>query len=200
MVRSIQLVTVFVFAFSAATVQLQAGVMVDITNDGSGGVRFEWVGQVDSLAGLTLDPFPGPSPNQIGSGNGGFFFVGDGSSVRVPSGYSGFSGILNQPSFSFSNFIDGPSFHPGVGTSDGKIFFPDNYVLGTMFSGSASHSSGELTTFLPSRVTWDGGREFFEININQGGVNPSVPEPTTLAIFSFGALGMVGIRRRRPAA
>ena len=178
--------------FSCFCAQSEAGIIVNISNNGSGGIDFSWSGQVNSVAGLSDNGSSSYSNNQLGNAGsfGHYFMVG---SSAFGKKYSGYSGVFDALTFS-TNKGGGSasSSDPGVGYFNNEIILPFQYVLGPSFSGTATFDDVQLTSGGSSVVTWDNGNEFFQVNTNLN----TVPEPTTLTIFAS-LIGLTACRRRR---
>jgi hypothetical protein len=177
----------------------QAAIIVNVTELG-GDVVFTGSGTANTqslslIRTAALGSFASPSQGDfsIGTNNA----VSDQYQVIETGPTFGSGGLIG------ATFSSGDKIGVGVQFSQKTLFLPANYVSGSQLNGSATFV-GE--TFVSMGITtgsyqWEWGidtPDYDTLTLNV--VSPSsVPEPSTLAVFALGGIGIVagGIRRRR---
>ena len=186
--------------------QLQAGMIFNDQasfNAAIAGLNTLWSEDFEGFpTGNVLDPLPiaGGAAEVVDSGNPQVIDLGAGNVWVQPSGAESNAIIrglgdtalgVNALSFVFANQLDGSwDFETTLDTDNSQFFFPgvpsDRIFLGWV---GAAGETLDLAQF-----SQPGGTVLDDIT-----AYAAVPEPTSLAIFGFGALGLVagGIRRRK---
>lgn len=208
MMRAIELVVACVAVLVATVGQVQAGVIITLTDNGSD-ITAAAEGQIDTsaitnvIAGLNF-----------GSTGGLADF---GAAVDSTQGLGMVGGIalmyngvtFSGPSYPFIE--DSVDFHTdsgnqvGIGFSGSAdtegIILADGYVSGTPISSTGTWLNTEFSDLGVTdgdsfTWTWDGGGTGKFLTVNVGNV-AAVPEPSSLALFGIGACVAGAARRRR---
>ncbi len=163
----------------------------------SGNVAFQYAGTVnlastlgkeqdlDSLTLAYLNPTPSFAIASVNSA------VDDYNLVITPPNFSsgvGFGGLISGDNLLFESAVNLQ-----------QIWLPNNYVSGSLISGSLTFSGSTITSLglTPGTYTWtweNGGvSDFLEMRV---GVS-AVPEPSSVALSIVGCALLVSFRRRQ---
>ena len=198
--------TTFVGLVLSVSSFANAGLIIEYSDVGTD-LLFSWSGSLNAIAGDGIDPIGGPTYATIGvqsSGNNPTFYS---APLSHPPGVSGvtYTGA-NNPGLFATNAPTWSSFMTGS-TSTGLpfLFRVNNAISGTTSVniwadwGAANTAFSGTMTIAGQSIASMGMVDGYNLQLNIGNITfqeagVNVPEPSTLAIF---ALGMIGLASRR---
>ncbi|MFM8186981.1 MAG: PEP-CTERM sorting domain-containing protein [Pirellulaceae bacterium] len=184
-------------AFNVGTKDLQASVLMSMIDKLDGTVELTYSGFINTTGLVQIGTIPTPSSIQPSSGliqnasSTNLFLISSGSGSQ-PFGTGGSaSATSSSGSAIYANF-GGPTF----------IGLPVGYVSGGAISGSMTFSGSFASLGInpvARTFSWSAGGlgNSVSLSFSSGGGGGAVPEPTSLAIFGIGVLGMAYRARRK---
>ena len=171
----------------------QAGLILHISEDISGGTRWEFSGSTTALTSGNSNSFWGYNSGTLAPSYQG--------SASILSG----SGFLSSTSFGQANVINTwASSHTFAGISPrvSSITWSAGDVLswsGDLVSTTsfASLNLGSITTNRINHSSVDNITESLTITIANTSMSQQVPEPSILVLMGFSLLGLFGVNRRK---
>jgi hypothetical protein len=142
---------------------------------------------------FTPDPFSGSgtfTATEIGNTDH-WNITGVSGSVSDLFGSSAITGLLGVGKFDSNDNI---LIFPGEGFFGGKFFDSDGVSFSLQNGNDINLQDGGLETAFGGSPKGDQEFEFDIVDVSQ---DPAVPEPSTLALFGTGMLGVAGAIRRR---
>jgi hypothetical protein len=194
----LRLVLPAIVALVASSFRVDASVIMTLTDNQSGSVTLSYSGYVNTSflistgGSLTTNDSIQPSSGLITKASSVSLFV-TGSSDGATNFGSG--GVINPTSSS------GSPIYINFGAPS-LLGLPVGYTSGSTISGSMTFSGSFASLGITSgtqAITWSGGGDGKSVTLTRSiSSSGNVPEPTSMAIFSIGSLGLAYYAGRKP--